>query len=109
MVCTTPTRRSAARTTSREHGPCSLGTLACPEGAGACEHLDEEALRRRQLDLGQQKRRRDEGEKSPDSTRQCHTPSHHTVVKSRSPLVHGPPFGGGANSNITTRKRFPPM
>ena|SRR5258708_33156922 len=38
------------------------GTLACPEGAGACEHLDEEALRRRQLDLGQQKQRRDEGE-----------------------------------------------
>jgi len=29
-----------------------IGTLACPEGAG--EQLDEESLRHRQLDLGQQ-------------------------------------------------------
>ena len=54
------------------------GTLACPEGAGACEHLDEEALRRCWLDLGhleQQKRRRDEDENFPDITRQCQTRS----------------------------------
>ena len=52
------------------------GTLACPEGAGAYERLDEKALRRRQLDLGQQKRRRDEGEEpltSRESVR--HAPS----------------------------------
>jgi len=64
-VCTTHIRRSAARTASREHSPFSSRTLARPEGAGACEHLDEEALRRCWLDLGhleQQKRRRDEGE-----------------------------------------------